>query len=63
VLYVLKVYTSIEGWACQGVFDNRANAVLAGLSIVEWVYGREDKSLFAIEEWELNKILIGELDV
>lgn len=63
MLYVLKVYTSLEGWACQGVFNDRPKAVDAGLSIVEWVYGKEDKSLFAIEEWELNKILIGELDV
>ena len=54
MLYVLKVYTHLEGWSCHGVFDDRDLADHIGRATTVWVYGREDKSLYAIEEWELN---------
>ena len=54
MLYVLKVYTPLEQWACHGVFDDRELADTIGRATTVWVYGQEDTSLFAIEEWELN---------
>lgn len=57
MLYVLKVFTVLDGWACQGVFDNRDLADKIGLATTSWVYGKEDKSLYAIEEWELNSYI------
>jgi hypothetical protein len=54
MLYVLKVYTPLEQWACHGVFDDRELADTIGRATTVWVYGKEDTSLFAIEEWELN---------
>lgn len=54
MLYVLKVYTPLEEWACHGVFDDRELADTIGRATTVWVYGKEDTSLFAIEEWELN---------
>lgn len=54
MLFVLKVYSSFDGWACQGVFDDRELADTVGRATTQWSYGREDRSLYAIEEWELN---------
>ena len=54
MLYVLKVYTPLEQWACHGVFDDRELADTIGRATTVWVYGKEDTSLFAIEEGELN---------
>ena len=54
MLYVLKVYTPLEQWACHGVFDDRELADTIGRATTVWVYGKEDTTLFAIEEWELN---------
>lgn len=54
MLYVLKVYTPLEGWTCHGVFDDRELADEIGAATTVWVYDKVDKSLYAIEEWELN---------
>jgi|SaaInl6LU_22_DNA_1037377.scaffolds.fasta_scaffold193235_2 hypothetical protein len=54
MFYVLKVYTPLEGWACHGVFDDRELADEIGRATTFWVYNREDLSLYAIEEWDLN---------
>lgn len=54
MLYVLKVHTPLEGWTCHGVFEDRELADTIGRATTVWVYNREDLSLYAIEEWELN---------
>lgn len=62
MLFVLKVNTPLEGWACHGVFDDRELADTIGRATTVWVYGREDRSLYAIEEWELNGYIEEMLD-
>ena len=54
MLFVLKVYTSFDGWTCHGVFDDRDLADTIGRATTLWAFGKEDTSLYAIEEWELN---------